>query len=425
MSKGSEEEEKIDTLPSTDGTDAVSCLTDAETHRRAKCIAITHWSVFGLICLLVVVLHAVLYSRSGAFWRDECSSILLSRAPSWSEMWSGLVTDSFPGLFVSVLRVWTETGLGSGDAGIRLLGILISIGTMISVVLSCRAMQVKVPVLAVVLATLNPTVFYMGTSIRAYGLAALLIVACFAAFWRVAVRPTRWNLALSFVLAVLSIHCNYQNCYLLFGIGVAAAVVAAVNRKFLRSLLILAICAIAASTMLVYLPTIARYRGEMSAVNHHQLGIGEIGATLMLALTAGNRFLSAAWIALAVSPLVLLALRRVQRAGSPAMLTSPAPQIYCLLTVILSAFTGAAFFKANAMTPIVWHYVPFIALCAVAVERGIQDRRYPQWISSRKFVVAVSLAIVCLPTDWDAARLRRTNIDKIAAFLESDARPGD
>ena len=85
----------------------------------------------------------------------------------------------------------------------------------------------------------------------------------------------------------------------------------------------------------------------------------------------------------------------------------------------------SVFFKVNGMCPYPWHYVPFIALCAVAVECGIQSEQYSQWISFGKLVVAVILAAVCFPNNWNTAQLRRTNMDKIAAFLESQARPGD
>ena len=111
-------------------------------------------------------------------------------------------------------------------------------------------------------------------------------------------QPTRWNAAAAFLLAVFSIHCNYQNCYLLFGIGTAAAAVAAGRRKFLRSLLVLGMCFVAALTMLVYLPIIASYRGE-SIVSNFQLGLAQVGGTLVQALSDGNLFVTVAWIALA------------------------------------------------------------------------------------------------------------------------------
>ena len=157
MSNHRKKKDRSDTRPRTNGAVAVARLPDAQTHPLAKYLVIAQWGALAFICLFVVVLRVVLFQHSGAFWRDECSTILLSRAPNWSELWKGLEADSFPFLFVSVLRVWTQAGLGASDAGIRSLGILISLAAIVSVVLSCRAMQVKVPVIALVLVGLNTT----------------------------------------------------------------------------------------------------------------------------------------------------------------------------------------------------------------------------------------------------------------------------
>jgi hypothetical protein len=301
---------------------------------------------------------------------------------------------------------------------------VISIGTVVSIVFSCRAMQAKAPVLAVALVGFNATIFYTGTSIRAYGLAALLIVGCFGAFWRVATQPNRWNVSVAFVLAILSTHCNYQNSYLLFGVGTAAAIVAACQRQFVRSGLILAMCFAAALTMLVYLPTIARYRTEMS-ISNYNLSVAQIGSTLSQAISEGNRFVLAIWLALAVCLLVLLIVRGVQFARRQVAAATRAPTLYCTLAMIISAAAGLFFFQANGMYPFVWHYVPFIALFAVALECGIQNARYANWIGAGKIALAVILAAVCLPGLWETAHLRRSNMDNIAAVLESDARPED
>ena len=414
------------------------------------------------VAAVLLVLHLLLLKHSGAFWRDECSSINLAHAPTWGQLWSHLPIDSFPGLFASVLRCWIGCGAGASDFGIRLLGILISLGTLYSVFLSCRAMQVRVPVLAVCLVGLNAAVFYSGSSIRAYGLAALLIVACFAAFWRVAVQPTRGNMILAFVLAVLSVHCNYQNSYLLFGIGTAAAIVALPGGNWRRSGLILAMCFVAALSMLVYWPAIAAYRSGI-IVSNYRLSTGQVAGGLFralggdgypaipAALARNQTLLELAWIAglLGMVYSVLMRLPAVQAimrsemiaevpegeettgegnaageqksevggqrsevsdrrsevkresasegsGGSdgsdrsnateacptpiqlstshsplPTFAAEPSPGIYCLLTLVIAAIAGTMFFKAGGMHPFPWQYIPFIALCGVAIECGI------------------------------------------------------
>ena len=368
----------------------------------------------GVVGVVLLLLHILLLLNSGAFWRDECSSILLAQAPSWQEMWNHLAIDSFPGLFVDCLRVWIQSGLGASDFGIRLLGILISLGMLFSVFQSCRVMQVRFPLLALCLAGLNSVVFFVGSSIRAYGLAALLIVACLAAFWRVAVQPTRCSTAAAFLLAVLSVHCNYQNSYLLFGIGVAAAAVAAMERKWMRSGLVLVMCFVAALSMAVYLPAISHYRSEI-IVSNYRLSMEIIVATLLDTMAANGPWLLFGWFA------GFFALVYVVAKGP----REPSPGLYCLLAIVIAAVAGATFFKIGAMHPFPWHYIPFVAVCAVAIECGIADRGPGGRLALGKILLACYVAAVSLPAACSAAHLRRTNMDRVAATLEEKSRTND
>ena len=76
--------------------------------------------MFLVVALLVLLLQVELFRGAGAFWRDEVSTILVARQPSWEAMLAALATDSFPALLASLLRVWIASGLGATDAGVRL-----------------------------------------------------------------------------------------------------------------------------------------------------------------------------------------------------------------------------------------------------------------------------------------------------------------
>jgi hypothetical protein len=391
---------------------------------RNSHLSVIAWCIFAMTGGIILVLHILIYQHSGAFWRDECSSILLAHAPSWKEMWGNLIHDSFPGLFSSILRAWILAGPGANDAGIRLLGILISLGVVGAVVWSCRGMQVRMPILAITLAGINATMFYTNTSIRAYGLASALIVACFSLFWRVATKPTRWNMALAFLFGLLSIHANYHNSYLFFGIGIAAAAVAAANRNFRRSLIILAMCATSALTMLIYTPIIAAYRSEIIIAQIQVSTLQAIDA-LNQALSGGSYFAETIWIILAIVLLILCVLPRIQNTRTKPTSSVLLPTFYCLLTVAISVIASIFFLKENALLPYPWHYVPFVALCAAAAECGIRSERYDKWLSPGKIAAAVIFSAISLPAIWDAAHLRRTNMDVIAAYLEAKAAKED
>ncbi len=92
------------------------------------------------------------------------------------------------------------------------------------------------------------------------GLASLLIVLCLAAFWKLVQSPSLPTSVLALFLALLSAHSNYQNTYLLLGIGLAGALTCAVCRLWKRSLLVLGLCFGTALSMLIYLPIIRTYQ---------------------------------------------------------------------------------------------------------------------------------------------------------------------
>src|SRR5438093_7059811 len=171
------------------------------------------WAVLGFSCLAALLLQIQLHRHAGAFWRDEASTLLIASAPDLATMWSWLSKDSAPALVHALLRIWRLAVPYGGDGWIRLFGTLVFLAIIPSLLLTCRVLTGRLPLLAPALVLFNPTIFYFGSSLRAYGLAVLLIVPCCAAFWRVARNPTRRNVAASAALAFLSCHSSYQNSY--------------------------------------------------------------------------------------------------------------------------------------------------------------------------------------------------------------------
>jgi len=404
---------------------------EAWLHRWVKRIEHTpkaahaiQWAVFGMAAVSLVYLQIVLYQHAGSFWRDETSSIQLARSNSLTEMWTRLDTDSFPALFVGLLRLWMATGLGASEAGIRLLGTTISLGLVAAMAISCRAFGVSLPLLAVALVGFNATVFYSGSSIRAYGLAAALIVLCFAGFWRLAERPSLRAASIALLLALLSVHANYQNCYLLLAIGIASAGVCAAARQWQRSLLVLGLCSLAAVSMLVYLPTILSYKDTVT-ISQFALDVTVIIAKLGEALAGDSAGLLMIWAALlALAAGCLVAQYTGQRRADVDERT-PSPALYCLLTISVAGVAAVVFFKVNRMFPFPWHYIPFIALLGLLAEIALRSSRYPIGATLIKAVVSCAVVATSWVPLWDSAHLRRTNLDLVSTILVSKAGPRD
>ena len=66
--------------------------------------------------LVLTSLHA------GPLWRDETNSINVAQMPSLREFWDSMQFDSFPALWLLLLRCWSFLGLANSDAGIRKIG---------------------------------------------------------------------------------------------------------------------------------------------------------------------------------------------------------------------------------------------------------------------------------------------------------------
>lgn len=382
------------------------------------------WALFGLFCLIVLSLQVLLYRHAGSFWRDETSTIQVAGSPSFASMWASLSWDSFPGLFVSLLRIWILAGPGATDAGIRLFGSLIALGGVASVLVSFREMTRSVPLVALSLIAMNDTIFYFGSSIRAYGLAVLLIVPCFAAFWKVSQSPTRLNILAASVLALLTVHCSYQNCFLLFGIGIAGVGVCVLCRLWRRSLLILAICFTAALSMLVYLPAIRNYR-VLALIPTMASDWSSIFRSLAQSLAGTSTSLLVVWAVVLSSALILLPYRHHEERRSQPSSPTPSLSLFSLIAIVVGAVSELIFFRANMMTPRIWQFAPLIALAAVVVEIGLGFSTSTAWRSAGKAALACVIVGVSVIPAWHASQRRRTNLDLVSDALAREAGPDD
>ncbi|MEN6406785.1 MAG: hypothetical protein ABFC77_09960 [Thermoguttaceae bacterium] len=378
------------------------------------------WAVFAVACVAAVWLNVSLLVHSGAFWRDECSTILVAQSPGWSDLWRALPNDSFPVLFAGLLRLWILSGLGATDVGIRVLGFLIGLGIPAAAFFCCRTFSRRPPLLAVSLLAVCPTTFYFGSSMRAYGLAAIVALLCLAAFWRLVEHPTRRNAVIATVLAVLNVQACYQNSYLLFGIGVAGAVACLFRRRWKLAVLILAIGGLAACSLVPYGSIIAQYRtaNELAFSDFH---LETVGGKFADALAGGPNALLAVWTLL-LGTAALSACLHVVRDGVRGVAS---PAFYVLVAAVVSGLTGFAFMTINAMSPFEWHYAPLIALLAVDVDVGLEPLNANAWVQQSRIAAAGMVLVLGFLPASAMSHLRRTNVDLACQAIASRAESSD
>lgn len=380
------------------------------------------WAIFVVACLLALWLNIVLYQHSGAFWRDETTTLSVATAPDLKTMWANLVNDSAPPLFSGSLRLWIAAGPGATDDGLRLFGTLISSGIIVSLFVSCWMFTARPPLLALSLVPFNVTVFYYCSSLRAYGLAALLIMPCCAAFWRLSRQPSRWNVFASLVLAILCCHASYQNSYVLLAIGLAGAGACAACRLWKRSILILAICFIAAVSMLVYLPIIREYR-EIVEISPADMGVSAIIRCFAYSVSLGSIPMLCAWFLLGLAATACMVIQVVRQRGS--IRTAPSLSLYIAIVAIVAVGANAGFVLTHKTFPHAWQYAPLIAIAGIIMEVLFRSQYNKVWVWLARVTTACIMIAISLPLLWGMAHLRRTNMDRVGSFLAETAGPDD
>lgn len=368
-------------------------------------------------------LFFVLCENVGGLWRDEVGSARLAQLPTWSWMYASVQEDSFPPLFNTCLRLWIMLG-DTSDGWLQAWGYLTVLGLALALWWSTRTPAGTLPLLAGALVLFNPTMLYWGHSVRAYGLAAVLAVIFFGAIWRFAERPSPRIFAIASLVAILNAQACYQNAPLILAISLAASVVAALRRLWVRSGLILAPGFLAALSMLIHNAAIRDVQ-EWNILLRQDIGIGLVFGKISDALGSAGVAFTGVWVALAVG-LGVFAIHAWTREGRAAIEREETRRaVFSCATVFITLAIVVVFILRVSYPTQEWYYAPMMCLLAAALEFGLS----PLWRFGRfrlaRIAVVMVIIIGSIPAMWTRAHTRRTNMDLIAAKLRSESTPRD
>ena len=91
----------------------------------AKNMKRTGWVLASAMTAAAVFWHAFSMVHAGGLWRDEVGLVNISKLPTFMEIFPALLRDHCPIVFPAILRFWADVSSGLGDAGLRLLGLLV------------------------------------------------------------------------------------------------------------------------------------------------------------------------------------------------------------------------------------------------------------------------------------------------------------
>src|SRR3982751_4248347 len=142
-------------------------------------------SVFSAILLVLTAMNA------GPLWRDETSTFNLAHMASLRDVWHNLQFDSYPLLWLLMIRACGTLGLTDSDMAIRILGLGIGLFFLTSLWLCQRWIGGRAPILSIALLGGLPAFIFVVEANRPYGLAGCLLVLSFGKLWRVLESPTK------------------------------------------------------------------------------------------------------------------------------------------------------------------------------------------------------------------------------------------
>ncbi len=389
----------------------------------------------------LLILNAL---NAGPLWRDETNSANVAQMPSLAELWNTLPFESFPALWLLVLRAWSSVGLGSTDLGIRCLGLLIGLGFLSSLWLAAKWIGRRAPTLSLALLGTLPAFINTVGANRAYGLALCLAVLLFGALWRMVESPSRGRVGIACVISILFVQCLYYDAIFLAAMLFAAVLVVMRRRDWKTLVALIGIGLLAAASMVIYLPVIHRGSayGPISQVPFDLWALWTKAGQAVAARSSAQIPVQPGievwlWLLLTIAGLAIALLAQLRRIGGPLSNSDrPADQGTQTTHADLALFSSASlviglgcyswFLLKLGFPTHPWYYMVPFSLLAIALE-GLLGTPYPElWPGGVARAGVLCLFIVWgASAAWEEAHMRRSNLDIIASVLESEAKPND
>lgn len=386
------------------------------------------YGVAALLTLGAIALHAVLYTNVGDPWRDEVNSIAVASMPTWGGIWDSMRYDSFPFLYFALLHIWMGI-FGDTAASLRALGLCLGLGALVAVWWLARRLRAGPPLLLLAMVAMSAAVIRYGDATRAYGLGLITAALMLGTLWALLFDCSKKNIALAAIACFAATHSNYQNSLLLLGVGSAAILASAVNRRWRGATSITAICATTAASMMIYLPTVSFTKSMMIlfqwSISARDV-FGAFGATVSIGYGDWQKWVWLAVVLIGVTVALLALLTAIERPVSVERSEAMTRSLFLVLVIplLVSIYTAFLIWSDYAVRP--WYLLALMLVLIAAIEAGIAALPEPP-LAARVVHLALALVIGMLAVVNAPADLKRraTNMADLIAAIEREGGPHD
>jgi hypothetical protein len=373
--------------------------------------------------VVAIYLHILFGMNAGALWRDEVNSLEIATMRTFAEMWASLSFDSFPALFFVILRLFAGVPASVSDGSLRVFGGAIGLLILAAVWLNARWLRLGFPLITLALIGFNPMVIRYGDSIRGYGLGILLALLEIGAMWRLLQCFTLRRAAVAAVIAVLSVQSLYYNAVLLCAICLAAATVTLRRRQIMQTLTVFAIGAVAAASLLPYVPTMRRVQ-SCNFMWKRPFTFSGLWAKAAETLGSPIPFGGWVWLVLFAAALVI-GLWAVLRKPTTEGIANDDRLLFAVAALFFGAICYTGFLRVLSYETQPWYYVVFAAFAATCIEIIFSSVGREGRIVLARSACALLLMGASFVPALGALEGRQTNMDIIAAKLARTTLPDD
>lgn len=378
-----------------------------------------------LLTLASAWLHFTAARSAGALWRDESNTVALSTLPSVGDIWTNLQFDSFPLLWLLIIRGFASIAGPMNDSAFRALGFCIGLGVLGALWFSARTFRYSFPLLSLALLGLSPSLIVWGDSMRAYGFGIILILLAGTLLWRFVETPGALRFAVATAAAVASVHTLFYNSVLLLSFCAGAVAVCAWRTEWRKAGLVIVLGAVAALSITPYLVPVGEVTNWNMLVKMPDYSFAWFWKMLGETLLSGGFWALIVWVELFVFAMIagVLAVRSPARLGLSQAQRDVA--LYSLVSLSFGAPASFLFLKALSYFTSPWYYLTLLALAGVCIDAifgALIQNRVARLI---RLVAVIVFAAFTLPVALRAVETRMTNVDLVASKLEAVADPRD